>query len=106
MNDLDKLRELDKSATRGPWLVGDDGEDSETSLSLLDGRADPIIDGTGWTIYESDLELIALMRNMLPKFLELVDVVSRNPCRHSADVTGRDCDTCKALRALKGEELD
>lgn len=76
MNPLDKLRELDKQATQGRWNTYFKAK----NLILLGTEDGTIADVNRWCYgtacpedTQANAELIALMRNSLPLFLELVE---------------------------------
>lgn len=80
MNLLDRLRELERAATPGPWNTGSvppDKADEVVWTGDALGNHPAGTDGRVCVMYEAgtatDAELIALARNTLPLLLDVVE---------------------------------
>jgi hypothetical protein len=75
MNNLERLRELDKIGTPGEWYVGtvDDHGPYERVFETDSISGENVYAKVKVKNEDKNAELIVLMRNMLPLFLELVD---------------------------------
>lgn len=107
---LEDLEKLEREASPAPWspnssiviwedeLLGMSG--TGPSVCLVD--EDDIFDEEVTEAQaQRDAELIAAMRNALPKLLAVVRAVQDAPCRHPADVDNSLCPVCRALADLE-----
>jgi len=97
---LSELKELGEKASKGPWRFGyvciDDPMQSDFAnrWQIINQNL-----SFGMAQANRDAEFIAAMRNHWDALLQVVEAVSHNPCRHTAD--HKACDTCEALAELE-----
>jgi len=92
---LSELKALGEKSTQGEWpkdfarSSSGDGDDCMAvgPIVMTDAEA------------HADQNLITTMRNHWAVLLKVVEAVSHNPCRHTAD--HKACDTCEALAELE-----
>jgi hypothetical protein len=104
MNSLDRLRILHEKATPGNWTWDHNGGYVEGPARDDSEYYGPIILGTADDRIFSNAELIALSRNMLPLFLELVEKVGNWADMHDYKANCKfELEIFEALAKLRGE---
>lgn len=100
---IDRIEELIKRATTGPWDVYDQAADEgwDYEQCCISSRGDTTADWIAQDIYRNDdAAFIAHMRQLAPLMLEVVKAAD---AEHPAQAMGHDphCHTCWTIERVK-----